>query len=241
MTGAGTKYYGSSISIDATVSAGYTWSAWTYTSGGAVFSNTKAYSSTMPANAISLTATATKNQYTISYTDPIGATNANRTSYTVTDSFTINPLSKAGYSFDGGTGSNGSVPQQSVSVAAGSTGNLSYTANWTVHTNTPYTVRHYVMTTDGVYDSTPTMTENLTGETDTTLTISTLKKTSAAYNVAGGIAFAYATQNGSQTHIESTTVAGDGSRVINIFFERFSYDVVLTKGTGISSVNGAGE
>jgi len=70
--------------------------------------------------------------YSITY-DLDGGTvsTANKTSYTVeTESFTLKNPTKSGYKFLGWTGSNGTTKQTSVSIAKGSTGNKSYTANW---------------------------------------------------------------------------------------------------------------
>ena len=44
--------------------------------------------------------------------------------------FTLNNPTRAGYLFMGWTGSNGSTPQTTVTIAQGSTGNRAYTANW---------------------------------------------------------------------------------------------------------------
>ena len=74
-----------------------------------------------------------RNEYTISYDLAGGSVaTANPTSYTViSDDITLNNPTKTGYTFTGWTGSNGSTPSTSVSVSKGSTGNKSYTANWT--------------------------------------------------------------------------------------------------------------
>ena len=50
-----------------------------------------------------------------------------------TNTFTISNPTKTGYTFTGWTGSNGTTPQTNVSVAKGSIGNKSYTANWTAN------------------------------------------------------------------------------------------------------------
>ena len=53
----------------------------------------------------------------------------NRTTYSkTTNTFTLNNPTKTFYTFTGWTGSNGSTPSTSVSIAKGSTGNKSYTA-----------------------------------------------------------------------------------------------------------------
>jgi len=56
----------------------------------------------------------------------------NPATYTVeTAGFTLNNPERKAYTFDGWTGSNGTVKQKEVTVKEGSTGNLTYTANWT--------------------------------------------------------------------------------------------------------------
>ena len=57
---------------------------------------------------------------------------SNPTSYnTTTETFTLKNPTRKGYTFKGWTGSNGNTAQTSVSIAKGSMGNKSYTANWT--------------------------------------------------------------------------------------------------------------
>ena len=133
-TASGSYYYGSTITLKATVSAGYTWSKWTSSNTGLVGNQTTANTTfTMPAGAITMTPSATLNTYTITYNLNGGAVStANPTSYNVTTAtFTLNNPTRTGYEFAGWTGSNGTTAQKSVSIAKGSTGNKSYTANWT--------------------------------------------------------------------------------------------------------------
>ena len=68
--------------------------------------------------------------YTITYTLNSGSA-TNKTSYTIeTDSFTLNNPTRTGYTFAGWTGTGLSSASTSVTIAKGSTGNKSYTANW---------------------------------------------------------------------------------------------------------------
>lgn len=61
----------------------------------------------------------------------------NPTEYNVeTPTFTLTNPTKTGYTFIGWTGSNGDTPQTTVTIAIGSTGNKSYTANWEAVTYT---------------------------------------------------------------------------------------------------------
>lgn len=76
------------------------------------------------------------NTYTIGY-DLQGGTvaKANPTKYNVeTESFTLNNPTRYLWIFTGWTGSNGSTPQEVVTIAKGSTGNKNYTANWVYNT-----------------------------------------------------------------------------------------------------------
>ena len=77
----------------------------------------------------------TKN-YTISY-DLNGGTADNPSLYDITTStFTLNNPTKEGYTFTGWTGSNGTTPEMTVTIEQGSTGNKTYTANYTVNSYT---------------------------------------------------------------------------------------------------------
>ena len=69
--------------------------------------------------------------YTITYNLDGGSVSGNPTTYNYgTASFTLKNPTKTGYSFTGWTGSNGTTAQTTVTVAKGSYGNKSYTANW---------------------------------------------------------------------------------------------------------------
>ncbi len=69
--------------------------------------------------------------YTISYDLKEGTVTGNPASYNVTtNTITLNNPTRTGYVFLGWTGSNGTTPQMTVTIAQGSTGNKSYTANW---------------------------------------------------------------------------------------------------------------
>ena len=116
------------MTIDAIIKNGYTWNEWT----GTKPSSTKSYSFTMPAGNIENVANTTMDTYTITYSLDDGTLEiSNPTSYTVeTPTFVLNNPKKTGYTFLGWTGSNGTTPELSVSIATGSTGNKSYTANW---------------------------------------------------------------------------------------------------------------
>ena len=110
--------------------SGYTFNGWyTAASGGTKVGNAGA--SYTPTKAITLYAQWSATGYSITYTLNGGTVSGNPTSYTAdTATFTLKNPTKNGYDFAGWTGSNGTTPQTSVSIAKGSTGNKSYTANW---------------------------------------------------------------------------------------------------------------
>lgn len=116
-------------------------SGWTLVSGTANAENAiyrvgskKISSSQKSFGTISADATS----YTISYTLNGGTLPSGYpTNYTITtNTFSLSNPTKTGYTFSGWTGSNGSTPQTSVSIAKGSSGNKSYTANWTANSYT---------------------------------------------------------------------------------------------------------
>ena len=73
-----------------------------------------------------------KTNYTITY-NLDGGSVPHPSSYNIeTNTFTLNNPTRSGYTFKGWTGSNGNIPQTTVTIANGSTGNKSYTANWQV-------------------------------------------------------------------------------------------------------------
>ena len=108
--------------------AGYTstFNSWSSTSG-----------TITAATSITAKFTGTLITYSISYTLNGGTVSGNPTTYNVTSSaITLKNPTKTGYTFKGWTGSNGTTAQTSVTIATGSTGNKSYTANWTANTYT---------------------------------------------------------------------------------------------------------
>jgi len=121
-----------SFTLSTPTRSGYTFAGWTGSNG-----NTKQTSVTVPKGTIgNLNYTANWNtiSYSISYNLNGGSISGQKTSYNIEQSFTLPTPTRTGYTFAGWTGSNGNSKQTSVSVAKGTTGNLSYTANWNINT-----------------------------------------------------------------------------------------------------------
>ena len=118
-----TQDYGSTVTPPAEpTKSGYDFAGWT-----------PELPETMPAENITVTATWTPTVYNIVYTMDGGtATPANPTTYTIESSaITLNNPTKTGYTFAGWTGTDLDAATTEVTIAAGSTGNRSYTATWT--------------------------------------------------------------------------------------------------------------
>lgn len=114
---------------------GWAFNGWyTAASGGSGISATTTY--TAVGNQ-TLYAHWTLNTYSISYNANGGSLNGQKTSYNIeTTTFTLPTPTRTGYTFTGWTGSNGTTAQKSVTIVKGSTGNKSYTANWSINAYT---------------------------------------------------------------------------------------------------------
>ena len=111
---------------------GYTFKQWNTNNSGTGDVITSTYKMIWPSNH-TVYAIWNPINYTISYNLNGGSAN-NKSSYNIeTDTFTLSNPTKTGYTFAGWTGSNGTTKQISVSITKGSTGNKSYTANYTIN------------------------------------------------------------------------------------------------------------
>ena len=97
-----------------------------YRVGSKTISKSQKSFGTISADAINYSITYTLNGGTLPSGYP--------SSYNITtNTFTLSNPTRTGYTFTGWTGSNGTTKQTSVSITKGSTGNKSYTANWTAN------------------------------------------------------------------------------------------------------------
>ena len=170
-------------------------------------------------------------EYGITYTLN-GGTNGlgNPAKYTIeTANITLKEPTKTGYIFAGWTGSNGTVPQKTVTITRGSTGTKTYEATWTPRTDTAYTVNHYQQNLNGnagLHDTTnytKVLTENLKGTTDSKVTPN--RKLYAGFISPNGI---------------QITIKPDGTSVVDYYYPRQSYTVTTIRGRGIEEVTGEG-
>ncbi|MGN1227790.1 MAG: InlB B-repeat-containing protein, partial [Christensenellales bacterium] len=158
--GAGTYYYGASVTIKATTKNGYDFNSWT----GYLTKDTPTITITMPSDNVELYASSKLHYYTISYELNGGTYSGEmRTSYSIEDnSFTISIVpTKSGYSFTGWRGTNIDTTAKTITINKGSTGDRSYSAVWNI---VDYTITYNL--NSGVFAS-GGVVQSYTIETDT--------------------------------------------------------------------------
>lgn len=138
---------GESVTITAQTNVGYKWKGWY--SDGILKSKDLNYTFNMPKESINIVATWEIISYTISY-NLDGGSDTNIDEYTVEDAVTITAPTRAGYTFDGWTGTDLSGKTMTVTIAKGSIGDRTYTANWTANT---YTLTYDVNGGDALADN----------------------------------------------------------------------------------------
>lgn len=110
---------------------GYTFTGWTGSNGNVPEKNVKVHKGTT--ESLEFTANFEIINYDIHYVlndGTLSSTNPN--TYTYNDTFTLNNPSKRGYHFDGWTGTGLTDPSNTVTIPIHSTGERTYTANFTI-------------------------------------------------------------------------------------------------------------
>jgi uncharacterized repeat protein (TIGR02543 family) len=110
---------------------GYTFDGWaTAPNGAVVYTDGQEVTATSEDKGpVTLYAVWTPIAYTLSY-ELNGGTATNPATYTTAETLTLNAPTKADHTFIGWTGANGTVPQTSVTIIKGSTGEKTFTAHW---------------------------------------------------------------------------------------------------------------
>lgn len=153
-----------------------------------------------------------KKDFTLSF-NTNGGNNVNSIVAKNGDSVVLPSATRVGYTFNGWRDSNGTV------YTAGSKfimpiGGANLTVQWTPNTNTKYIVKHHQMNLDGS-SYTLSETENKVGTTDSTLTLSSLKKQYNGFTYLHGMVGNEVATN--------TTILPNGSRVIDLYYSRNKY------------------
>ena len=141
-----------------------------------------------------------------------------------------NSFTREGYSFAGWAESSegNAVYTDKASYKMG-TDDAELYAVWSANTNTSYTVEHYKQDVSGSgYTKVTADTESLTGTTGTTATASPKSYTGFRENT------------GHAGRIPSGAIAGDGSLVLKLYYDRDTYTVSFDSngGSSVSDING---
>ena len=173
---------------------------------------------TMPASKASIKAGTTLKNYPITYNLNMGSVSGNPESYTIeSNAITLNNPTRNGYNFNGWTGTGLDGKTQNVVIPTGSTGERSYTANWTPIT---YTVSYNL---DG-----GTVSGNPTSYTIETAAFTLKKPTRTGYTFTGW------TGMGLTTATETVTVnkGSTGNRAYTATWTPAEYTINYTLNGG---------
>ena len=165
--------------------------------------------------------------YTITYNLDGGIfATPNPTSYgEASETFVLNEPAKEGYTFVGWTGSNGDVPQTTVTIEQGSTGDKAYTANWS---EVAYVITYNL---DGGIETT-----NPTGYNTASETFILNSPTKVGYTFVGWSSAELTTPQVEVSIEQGST--GDKEFTANWSINSYRLDIV--KGTCINTVTGDG-
>ena len=224
------------ISTSEPTKQGYTFKGWATTAQATTVEYNK--SSIYSANeSVRLYAVWSANTYNIVYN-----LNGGEFTKTVDSKYTYNQekalptssdVQKPGYDFDGWYTKDG---KKMTSLPVGTINDITLDAHWSARTDTEYTVYYYTENIDdNNYTKNEQLTETKTGTTDSTINLSTLeKKLEGMTCVKKAI-----TENGENT--ETTTINGDGTTTIYIYYSRNKYTLTVNGNENISSTTGSGE
>ena len=219
VTGEGTYKESDSVTASCTMLEGYEFDSWSGDFTKETF--------TMPAKDVTMTANAKPIQYKITLDAKGGTLEKNSIEYNiVTEEFNLPVPNKNGYDFTGWTGSNGDTPQRVVKIEKGTTGNKTYTANYSA---VAFTIT-YTLGADDVINDNPT------GFNPDTETFKLKEPERTGYTFTG-----WTGSNGNTPQKEVTISKGSTeNKSYTANWNINSYNLTINKGTGINTVSGAG-
>lgn len=225
--GADSYPYGAMVNLTAVAKSGYTFTGY-QRADGTLVSADPGYSFEMPANNLTYYVSASPVTYSITYNLDGGSMSGNPDTYTAeTDTFTLYNPTRGGYSFAGWSGS---ISGENVTIVQGTTGDLSFTAQWIPLSEGPvdpddpddpstyatYTVNHLQESLDGNYVLAESQNYSVIAGTDVT---------------PGVRSYTGFTSPGAQT----ITVSSNGINEVNYNYSRNSYTLTVNCGNGIAS------
>ena len=202
------KDYASVITLSTPSRTGYTFTGWTLEGKGTLSENNY----TFGAGNGRLTASYEPISYDIDYVLNGGSVSGNPDKYTVesSDITLVNPTKK-GYTFTGWTGTDLTNPSTNVTIPTGSTGNRSYTAN--------YTINNYTLTVDpngGEYNHSVNPID-IANDYGTVITLDTPSRT--------GYTFTGWTLTGKGSLVDNAYTYSDGNGTVTANYEVITYNI----------------
>ena len=166
--------------------------------------------------------------YSISYTLNGGTVSGNPTTYTVENAITLNNPTKDGYTFDGWTGTGLSGKTVNVTIPKGSTGNRSYTANFSPNT---YKVKF------NANGGTGTMSDqNMTYDTAANLTANAFTKEAAFFGTWNSKADGSGTSYNDKQSVKNLTKTSGGTYNLYAQWIENQYIVIFDKNGGTGTM-----
>lgn len=214
VSGSGTYSYNDPVVVSAEAKPGYELT-------GIIDSSNSSYASefSMPAENLSLQATATPITYTINYDLADGELDSAPTHYTVDEAVSIPDPTREGYDFAGWTGSK---TGSGISTSVGDTGDINLVATWKESNHVKYTVYHQKENLDGTF--TTAKQEVLYGTTNAIVKPDTM-------NYKGF----------TSPSVKSAVIKANGTTSIYYNYTRNTYTVQVYAGDNVNSVGGEGE
>ncbi len=229
--GSGEYYYEEKVNVEVALKPGYEFTKWSNEE------TTNKITVTIGAEDIELKASTKIIEYGITYKLNDGEVTGDLPeSYTVEDKIEIEKPTKAGYSFDYFT-VNGEKIDGNVIEPNTITGDIEIEAFYKANEDTPYTVLHVFMDTEGNYANVQNVSdcteanlckiEKHEGTTDSTVDAPLLENIEAGFT--------------SPEELKQVTIKADGSAVVIYNYSRNRYTLTVTGDKGVSSTVGGGE
>ena len=153
---------------------------------------------------------------------------------------TLPTASRPGYDFDGWFTAAAGGEQVTASSIMQTANAQTHYAHWTARTDTPYVVNYYTHNLGAAkYTLKTELTKNLQGTSDSAIEINPLKETITGHTFEAAYITGDTTKP-SSGEVTTTTVAADGTRVINMYYRpNYLYVQYNMNGGSLSSSHGA--
>ena len=174
---------------------------------------------------------------TVEWEVAVGAETATKTVTYGTAYGTLPTPTRTGYTFNGWQTSGGTTVTGETNVSTADDHTL--TAEWTPNTNTAYTVYHYLQNAED-NNYTLAQTDNLTGTTDSTLTLANLTQANTTNMPSSTVVRTTLVEGISSEAETTTTIAPDGSTVVYVYYTRNEFTLTVTAGTYTQNATGSG-